>query len=1103
MKTPKLTIFALAGLILIGQDEASGNPVGGTVRSGAATISQGGGTLTIVQSTPRLSLDWRDFSIAAGEVTRFVQPNSRSIALNRVTSGNPSLLHGTLQANGRVFLLNPNGILVGPNGVINTRSFMGSTLDAPDERFFSGGKLTLSGDSLAPIRNEGTISALGGSVYLVAHTVENAGSIHAPQGQVGLAAGSEVVVHDTRGVVGVLAGKSTEPQSEVGVNNTGLIEAASAQLQAAGGNVYALAINNGGIIRANSVVRENGRVLLKAAGGNIVNSGTISARTAGGRGGSVVIDAGSQAEAFATAVNSGAIDARGDSVSGRGGRVQITGDHVQLASGSTIDVSGGSGGGTVLIGGGARGNNPAVQNALTTSMADGAAIRADALQHGHGGKVVLWADESTSVHGSISARGGLQGGNGGFVETSGKVALDVSRSHISAAGARGRAGHWLLDPSDYVVDAPQAASIQSSLEGGTSVEIATASVGAQLGDLTVAAPISKNSGPSATLTLTAHNDIDLQQSITLVNGGLTLNAGNDIRGTGSLDVDGEIHLNAGRDISATLAGGGFYGPLFLMGRNVTISSDGPTQLGRSIITGNLEVRSQGDISQSGQLSVRRDSRFEITDLTYPHSITLGEANDLQGTVSFVGNRVLDLTLRNATAPGVGSELDLGASPFRDVGLTFDSGDVTVSSITALGTLKLTATGGDLRQTAFSVLTAQVLEAHAAGNLTFGGNNSISHLGDISGENVALRVVGNIDQIVGTTVRAANSFRLDAGAGRIKLDQDNHIAGGATLSTTAMDSGGAALVIRNAQNLTLGEVNVANGTLDVQVTGNVGQIAGAGVNAKSLTAVVTGDLLLENKENEFETLGNITSNKKFSLYDASSTAGSYSGPTIGPVVFTPGAGSKTLGLEVIGRIVGMDGITVRTRGDLLIGAGAQFDARGGATRSDVILSAEPFTGRSADFHYNPPTKIIETDGRYIIYSTAAANNNPVVDPTSTQLEFGRKGSGLTAGATRDQGTFESAPFGGIPTSGNVFVFADPQVFQAPDEGSKFVTDVLKIKPIAPVTFSLDVNRLPRVRAGTIYTSSYHIYNEEKEARKKKEADERTEVRELGLTPLALN
>ena len=890
----------------------------------------------------------------------------------------------------------------------------------------------------------------------------------------------------------MLAGKTTGAQAEVGVNNTGLIEAASAQLQAAGGNIYALAINNGGIVRANSVVRENGRILLKAAGGNIVNSGTLSAQTANGQGGSVVIDAGHQAAAPTTAINSGNIDARGEGSSARGGRVQITGDQVQLASGSAIDVSGGSGGGTVLIGGGAQGKNSAMQNALTTFMAEGASIRADALERGHGGKVVLWADEGTVVHGSIFARGGQQGGNGGFIETSGKQTLDISGSSVTASAPQGRAGQWLLDPTDYVIDAGQAASIMASLEGGTSVKIETVSDGVQPGDLTIAAPISKGSGSSATLTLTAHHDIDLQQSITLQNGGLTLNAGNDIRGAGALNVDGAIHLNAGRDINATLSGGSFYGPLFLKGRDVEITSDGPTLLGLSTVSRNFTLHSNGDISQSGPLSVDGNSTFEITDLTDLHSIILGERNDLQGAVTFLGNRVLDLTLRNLISPGA---LTLGASPFRDVSLAFDSGDLTVSSITALGTLKLTATGGELKQTLGSVLNAQILEAHALNDITLAGNNTIAHLGDISGRNVTLKVAGAIDQIVDTSLSSTASFGLVAD-GNIKLDQANHLTGPVALNTTATDAG-SSVVIRNAQSLTLGNVDVANGTLDVQAVGDVVQSGGTRVVARNLTANVTGDLLLESKQNQLETLGNITAGKIFSVYDASSRFGSYAGS-----LFTAGVGVNTLGLEVVGRIVGRDGITIRTKGDLAINPAASMDARQGSGRSDVILSAEAREGGTADFHYFPSTKKIDTDGRYIIYSTRAKDNFPVNDPTSTQMEFGVKGSGLTAAATRDQGSFESAPFGGIPASGNVFVFAEPQSFQAPDESSKFVTDVLRIKPIAPVTFSLDVSRLPVPELGNIYTSSYHVYSEETEEKKKRVLKKVT-VRELGLTPLALN
>ncbi|HXI50257.1 MAG TPA: filamentous hemagglutinin N-terminal domain-containing protein, partial [Candidatus Saccharimonadales bacterium] len=371
MKTSARTL-ALAGLCWLAADMVLANPVGESVRSGSATFNRGPGTLTILQGSSRVAINWRDFSIAGGEVTRFVQPSSRSVALNRVTTGNPSLLYGSLQANGRVYLINQNGILVGPNGSINTRAFMGSTLDGPDEQLLKGARLTLSGNSSAAIRNEGTISALGGSVYLVAHTVDNAGSIRAPQGQVGLVAASEVILHDTKGAVGVVAGRTTGPPSATGVNNSGLIEAASAQLQAAGGNIYALAINNSGVVRANTLVRENGRILLKATGGNIRNTGTLSARNAHGQGGSVVVDAGHQAGTPTTVENSGTMDARGAEGSGRGGRVQITGDQIQLGAQSRLDASGGAAGGTVLVGGDAHGANPAVQNAQTTTMAEGA-----------------------------------------------------------------------------------------------------------------------------------------------------------------------------------------------------------------------------------------------------------------------------------------------------------------------------------------------------------------------------------------------------------------------------------------------------------------------------------------------------------------------------------------------------------------------------------------------------------------------------------------------------------------------------------------------------------------------------------------------------------
>src|SRR5204862_62910 len=158
--------------------------------------------------------------------------------------------------------------------------------------------------------------------------------------------------------------------------------------------------------------QENGRIFLRATGGNIQNSGVLSARNADGSGGSITVDGGHNAAAPATVINSGSIDARGLASGTRGGDVKVLGDHVGLFDAAVVDVSGDAGGGTALIGGDYRGQNAAVQNAQATAISPAAQIRADAVRNGNGGKVVVWSDDFTRVYGSISARGAA-GGRGG------------------------------------------------------------------------------------------------------------------------------------------------------------------------------------------------------------------------------------------------------------------------------------------------------------------------------------------------------------------------------------------------------------------------------------------------------------------------------------------------------------------------------------------------------------------------------------------------------------------------------------------------------------------------------------------------------------------
>lgn len=147
-------------------------------------------TLIVNQQTDRAVINWNSFSIANGELTRFVQPSSSSAALNRVVTSNPSQIYGTLQANGQVYLINPGGVMVGPGGVVDVAGFVASTHDIANEEFMRGGNLNFHGNSEASILNQGRVEAREGDVFLVAREVKNEGQLMARDGTVGMVSGT-------------------------------------------------------------------------------------------------------------------------------------------------------------------------------------------------------------------------------------------------------------------------------------------------------------------------------------------------------------------------------------------------------------------------------------------------------------------------------------------------------------------------------------------------------------------------------------------------------------------------------------------------------------------------------------------------------------------------------------------------------------------------------------------------------------------------------------------------------------------------------------------------------------------------------------------------
>ncbi|MBN9414663.1 MAG: filamentous hemagglutinin N-terminal domain-containing protein [Candidatus Eremiobacteraeota bacterium] len=192
-------------LALLASGLSWAEPNGPQVIHGGVNIQNIGPTTLINQSTDRAIINWNGFSIDVHELVRFVQPNQLSVILNRVVGTDPSNILGQMQANGRVFLINPNGVVFGPSAKVDVGGLMATTLNLTDQDFLAGRyHLTQDADKpLASVINQGELKvAEGGFLLLVAPMVDNQGVILAKAGQVGLVGSREATINfDGQGLV--------------------------------------------------------------------------------------------------------------------------------------------------------------------------------------------------------------------------------------------------------------------------------------------------------------------------------------------------------------------------------------------------------------------------------------------------------------------------------------------------------------------------------------------------------------------------------------------------------------------------------------------------------------------------------------------------------------------------------------------------------------------------------------------------------------------------------------------------------------------------------------------------------------------------------------
>ncbi|NNM42746.1 MAG: filamentous hemagglutinin N-terminal domain-containing protein, partial [Chlamydiae bacterium] len=404
----------LAFLGLISCRPVFSNPKGMHISSGNAIFTDRGNGLVEIKADHGAILNWERFSIDKGEITRFIQTNSKSSVLNRVISNNPSALLGTLEANGKVFLINQNGILVGEGARINVGSFIASTFDILNEDFLRDGEINFAGTSKSSIINLGTIQAIDGDVVLIAYHIDNQGKIETPKGVTALGVGEDVLLKPTAKERILIRPKKSEGSEKegTGLTHSGHIEAIQAELKA-DGNAYAMGINTEGTIEATGVEKREGRILLIAEGGVAqVYNGSLISKNEGEK----------------------------------GGEVQVLGDSVYLFNETKIDVSGKNGGGVALIGGDKKGQNPDILNASEVYIGQSVNVNASALEEGNGGKVIFWGTEANQYYGSTYVQGGEKGGDGGLVEISSLGSRFDPKGYVNTMAPKGKTGDLLLDP---------------------------------------------------------------------------------------------------------------------------------------------------------------------------------------------------------------------------------------------------------------------------------------------------------------------------------------------------------------------------------------------------------------------------------------------------------------------------------------------------------------------------------------------------------------------------------------------------------------------------------------------------------------------------------
>jgi len=1025
-RTILYSTFLFAHLSLV--SNAYATPEGAIVVGGNGNIVTNGQTTSINQTSQNMAIDWQSYNVQQNERVHYIQPNSSSISLNRIVGNNASAIHGRIDANGQVILVNPNGIFFSPTSVINVGGIMASGLDIKPSDFMNSDYIfnEVAGTD-GFVFNSGIINAAtGGNVTLLGKQVKNDGMIVAKLGAVNMAAGKQAVVtFDNAGLLGVKITKEIL-QSELGVDpavlNNGNINAEGGRIlltASVSQDIFSRAVNTGGLVDASSAVVNADGTFTLGSGSDVVNTGTldVSSKTSNINAGDIVVigENVTNSGVIKSDINNGvagkielhATDTTmlvGDSLvsaqskqAGIGGKIKVLGNKVGLIDNAQVNASGANGGGEILIGGDKTGQNKQVRNAEFIYLDENTYVIADAIDNGNGGKLITFATDTARIYGNLTARGGENGGDGGFIETSGLKGFNILNApDISAF--KGQGGEWLIDPYDIsIVSGNGDISISSgfftssdtesqvgvnlienALNQGSSPNTVTIVTGnspatiTQSGDITFEANFNYNgdsNNEGGTLRLNASNNIDTAGFNINTNRRLNLefnaNAGSSASGTGSVKInDSQIRTNNG---NFTASGVDFTLTETNSGNNLDTGFGGDVTLS---MTGSVTIN--GNIStNNGFVSITGNTFSSTSNIVTSN----GSGNDSSGVVTIS---------TNGTASAVSSVSIGGLITVEDnatVSLSANQG-----AFTSAGSVSLTSNGSISSQN---------------GSVSFSGGNYSATTGSIV--NAGAGTI-NLDGITGTvdlanTITSGNLTALDVGTvnqssltDQIGVDGNTIIDSSGTVTLLSsgnnfsrLDVTATNLSVNEQNTLILGNLNLTanNGTtLLVNSNGPIQQVTGTGISSNSNTSINSGanSIVLYNSGNDF--IGavslNNTGNNNISIRDINSLD-----------LATSNIGNGRLTVDAVG--------ITQTGGAITQAAGASnVTLNAGAGVITLTNVANDFTG-NVRLNNNGANDVDITDANNISLRQSSVGQNLTVTSVAGDITQNALDSGLNVSA----------------------------------------------------------------------------------------------------------